>query len=71
MKYIGECAYDKSALERHGCEGEDCPHARPHNLRYSCPIGNCKCIPMDLEYYMKEAIKKHEEENGYGKKKGK
>jgi len=59
MKYIGACVLNKSII----CYSKkDCPHRKPHKLELSCIIGStCDCVPLDLEYYMREIIKEYEE----------
>jgi hypothetical protein len=46
-----------------------CFHKKPHEKSWACDVAKCSivnlgtcCIPYDLEYIMKEVIKKHEEE---------
>jgi hypothetical protein len=65
MKYIAKCVLDKSILEKRRCISKGCSHLEPHELNSvstRCIWGNeCDCVPIGLEYYMKEIIKKHEE----------
>ncbi len=66
MKYIAKC------VEQHyfKCGNKEfCLHAKPHEWRtstshcYNDHGNECDCIPVGLEYYMKEIIKKNEEDN--------
>ena len=60
MKYIAKCVE-----QQHKCGYRDlCKHTKPHERREYCHSDwdtPCDCAPMDLEYYMKEIIKEHEE----------
>jgi len=51
------------------CDVIKCFHKKPHEKSWACDVAKCSivnlgtcCIPYDLEYIMKEVIKKHEEE---------
>jgi hypothetical protein len=62
MKYICKGAYYGYNTPRcgnaPGCDVLSVPHE--HNA--FCDIGDdCKCVPMDLEYYMRKIIREHEE----------
>ncbi len=56
------------------CENVDyCKHNKPHewvdlvsglgNGCYDYTNTKCDCVPLDLEYYMREIIKEHEEKS--------
>ncbi len=67
MKYIARCA-----LINKICTNA-CAHSKEHDWKDSCPLINihpqhiCECVPLDLEYYMREIIKKYEENKNENK----
>jgi hypothetical protein len=70
MKYV--CRAYANGKE---CDEAHCKHNKPHewvNLDKIGDLGSdcydytntrCDCVPIGLEYYMKEIIKKHEEKS--------